>query len=133
MRLAYLYSRYPVLSQTFCDTEMLALERLGFDLVVGSIHPPLTSHSARASRRLKAPVHYAPPQPILKLWEENSAKANALAAGAHRRHEQKYGPSFKAAPAGAQRHSISPNCLSAKESITFMSTSRTAPRIPPFF
>jgi len=25
MRLGYLYSRYPVISQTFCDTEMLAL------------------------------------------------------------------------------------------------------------
>src|SRR5438270_86989 len=25
MRLGYLYSRYPVLSQTFCDTEMLEL------------------------------------------------------------------------------------------------------------
>ena len=30
MRLAYFYSRYPVLSQTFCDTEMIALERMGF-------------------------------------------------------------------------------------------------------
>jgi len=43
MRLGYLYSRYPVLSQTFCDMEMLELERRGFELVVGSIHPPLTS------------------------------------------------------------------------------------------
>ena len=43
MRLGYLYSRYPVISQTFCDMEMLELERRGFDLVIGSIHAPLTS------------------------------------------------------------------------------------------
>ncbi|MEY4483932.1 MAG: hypothetical protein RL693_1384, partial [Verrucomicrobiota bacterium] len=28
-RIAYLYSRYPVVSQTFCDSEMLALEASG--------------------------------------------------------------------------------------------------------
>ena len=43
MRLGYLYSRYPVISQTFCDAEMLALERRGIELVIGSIYPPLTS------------------------------------------------------------------------------------------
>ena len=43
MKLAYLYSRYPVLSQTFCDMEMLELERRGYNLLIGSVHPPLTS------------------------------------------------------------------------------------------
>ena len=43
MRLGYLYSRYPVISQTFCDAEMLALERRGIELVIGSVYPPLTS------------------------------------------------------------------------------------------
>jgi hypothetical protein len=61
MRLGYLYSRYPVLSQTFCDMEMLALERLGFSLVIGSIHPPLTSIRHPHATRLRTPVHYAPP------------------------------------------------------------------------
>jgi hypothetical protein len=36
MRLGYLYSRYPVLSQTFCDMEMLELERQGFELARGA-------------------------------------------------------------------------------------------------
>ncbi len=62
MRLGYLYSRYPVLSQTFCDMEMLALERQGFALTVGSIHPPLTSIRHPHAGQLQAPVHYAPPQ-----------------------------------------------------------------------
>ena len=39
-RLAYLYSRYPVVSQTFCDSEMLALEARGFELDIASINPP---------------------------------------------------------------------------------------------
>ena len=67
MRLGYLYSRYPVLSQTFCDMEMLELERRGFELVVGSIHPPLTSIRHPHTRQLKAAIHYAPPPAIMRL------------------------------------------------------------------
>ena len=43
MQLAYLYSRYPVVSQTFCDMEMLELEQRGYDLLIASVHAPLTS------------------------------------------------------------------------------------------
>jgi len=52
MRLGYLYSRYPVISQTFCDREMIALERLGFGLEIGSVHAPLTSlrHEVKETR-----------------------------------------------------------------------------------
>src|SRR5215469_702922 len=99
MRLGYLYSRYPVISQTFCDAEMLALERRGIELVIGSVYPPLTSLRHEYIGRLRALIHYAPPQQILTIWEEN-AKAGrttfkwptALVA----QHEQKYGPSVKA-------------------------------------
>src|SRR5207248_7219953 len=42
MRLGYLYFRYPVLSQTFCDAEMLALEQLGLDLELGAVYSPHT-------------------------------------------------------------------------------------------
>ena len=61
MRLGYLYSRYPVLSQTFCDAEMLALEQLGFELEIGSVYPPLTSLRHEHIACLRAPIHYAPP------------------------------------------------------------------------
>jgi len=97
MRLAYLYSRYPVLSQTFCDTEMLALEQLGFSLTIGSIHPPLTSIRHAHSGRLRAPIHYAPPQPILRLWEEKARAENRWPEALIAKHDQKYGPSVKAA------------------------------------
>jgi glycosyltransferase involved in cell wall biosynthesis len=96
MRLAYLYSRYPVLSQTFCDTEMLALEQLGFALTIGSIHPPLTSIRHAHAGRLQAPIHYAPPQPILQLWEQKIRAENRWPERLIATHEQKYGTGIKA-------------------------------------
>jgi glycosyltransferase involved in cell wall biosynthesis len=95
LRLGYLYSRYPVLSQTFCDMEMLELERRGYELVVGSIHPPLTSIRHPHARALKAPIHYAPPAPIMRLWEEQ-ARENRWPQALIGAHEQKYGPAVKA-------------------------------------
>ena len=96
MRLGYLYSRYPVISQTFCDAEMLALERIGVDLEIGSIYPPLTSLRHEHISRLRAPVHYAPPQKILRIWEENAKTTGKWPAELINRHEQKYGRQMKA-------------------------------------
>jgi glycosyltransferase involved in cell wall biosynthesis len=99
VRLGYLYSRYPVISQTFCDAEMLALERRGIALETGSIYPPLTSLRHEHISRLRAPIHYAPPQRILKFWEKN-AKAGLITSKWPRdlveQHERKYGPIVKA-------------------------------------
>jgi glycosyltransferase involved in cell wall biosynthesis len=97
VRLAYLYSRYPVLSQTFCDTEMLALEHLGFALVIGSIHPPLTSIRHPHAGRLQSPIRYAPPQPILRLWEEKAQAENRWPEALIEMHRQKYGDGVRAA------------------------------------
>jgi len=97
MRLGYLYSRYPVLSQTFCDMEMLELERRGFELVVGSIHPPLTSIRHPHAGRLQAPVHYAPPSTIVRMWEEKARNEGRWPQALVEAHEQKYGPVVKAA------------------------------------
>ena len=96
MRLGYLYSRYPVISQTFCDAEMLALERIGVDLEIGSIYPPLTSLRHEHISRLRAPVHYAPPQKILRIWEENAKTTGEWPDELVERHEQKYGRQMKA-------------------------------------
>jgi glycosyltransferase involved in cell wall biosynthesis len=96
MRLGYLYSRYPVISQTFCDAEMLALERLGIELEIGSVYPPLTSLRHEHISRLRAPVRYAPPQEILKIWEKDAKTTGKWPRALVDQHEQKYGPSFKA-------------------------------------
>src|SRR5437764_15302491 len=92
MRLGYLYSRYPVLSQTFCDAEMLALERLGFELEIGSVYPPLTSLGHEHIADLRATIHYAPPQDILKIAEKNAETDGKWQCGLVDRHERKYGP-----------------------------------------
>ncbi len=96
MRLGYLYSRYPVLSQTFCDAEMLALERLGFDLEIGSVYPPLTSLRHEHIACLRAPIHYAPPQEILKILEKNAKTDRKWPSDLIERHERKYGGGVKA-------------------------------------
>src|SRR5437867_12305988 len=96
MRLGYLYSRYPVLSQTFCDAEMLALERLGFDLEIGSVYPPLTSLRHEHITCLRATIHYAPPQEILKISEKSAKTDGKWPLNLIDRHERKYGASVKA-------------------------------------
>ncbi|HSP46348.1 MAG TPA: glycosyltransferase, partial [Chthoniobacterales bacterium] len=96
MRLGYLYSRYPVLSQTFCDMEMLELERRGFELVLGSIHPPLTTIRHPHAGRLEAPVHYAPPSTIVRLWEERARDEGRWPQTLVEAHERKYGTTVKA-------------------------------------
>src|SRR6266581_329663 len=96
MRLGYLYSRYPVISQTFCDAEMLALERLGVELEIGSVYPPLTSLRHEHISRLRAPIHYAPPQKILRIWEKEAKTTGKWPRELVDRHERKYGPGVKA-------------------------------------
>jgi glycosyltransferase involved in cell wall biosynthesis len=96
MRLGYLYSRYPIISQTFCDAEMLALERLGIELEVGSVYPPLSSLRHEHISRLRAPVRYAPPQEILKVWEKDAKRTGKWPGALVEQHARKYGPSYKA-------------------------------------
>jgi glycosyltransferase involved in cell wall biosynthesis len=96
MQLAYLYSRYPVVSQTFCDIEMLELERRGYDLLIGSVHAPLTSLRHEHFSRFRAPVVYAPPAPVLRLWENKARDAGHWPEALIDRHDRRYGPAFKA-------------------------------------
>src|SRR5947207_6982496 len=96
MRLGYLYSRYPVISQTFCDAEMLALERLVLKLEIGSIYPPLTSRRHEHISCLRAPIHYAPPQEILRISEKNAEMAGRWPGDLVEQHERRYGPGVKA-------------------------------------
>ena len=97
MRLAYLFSRYPIVSQTFCDTEILALERGGAELELYSIYPPPTSFRHGHAARIKAPVHYAPPQQILKLGEQQAQRAGRWPEKYIADHERRYGKEYKAA------------------------------------
>ena len=96
MRLGYLYSRYPVISQTFCDAEMLALERRGVDLEIGSIHPPFTSFRHRHGSSLRAEICYAPPPRVVRMMAQLARRAGIWPAALVAEHEARYGPGFKA-------------------------------------
>jgi glycosyltransferase involved in cell wall biosynthesis len=96
MQLAYLYSRYPVLSQTFCDMEMLELERRGYDLLIGSVHAPLTSLRHEHFEKFRSPVFYAPPAAILRLWERKTRAAGRWPEALVAQHDRTYGAAFKA-------------------------------------
>jgi len=96
MKLGYLYSRYPVISQTFCDAEMLALERRGLELTIGSVYPPLTSLRHEHISGLRAPIHYAPPQEILKISEKKAKLAGRWPRDLVEQHQRKYGADAKA-------------------------------------
>jgi glycosyltransferase involved in cell wall biosynthesis len=75
---------------------MLALERLGVELEIGSIYPPLTSLRHEHIACLSAPIHYAPPQEILKISEKNAKITGKWPRDLVERHEQKYGTTAKA-------------------------------------
>lgn len=51
---------YPKLSETFILEEVLALERLGLDLTILSLHRPTDDRTNPETAQVQAPVHYAP-------------------------------------------------------------------------
>ncbi|CAN5623544.1 glycosyltransferase family 4 protein [soil metagenome] len=97
MRLGYLYSRYPVPSQTFCDSEMLELERRGFELVIASMYRPKTTVRHEYLDRFRAPVHYAPEKPQLEKLVKQAERTGRWPEKLIADHERKYGADYKAA------------------------------------
>ena len=97
MRIAYLFARYPVLSQTFIDTEILALERLGVEIEIYSIYAPPTSFRHGHHARMKAPIFYAPPQSLTKLYEQEARKTGRWPVALVADHDQRFGTEHKAA------------------------------------
>jgi len=94
-KIAYLFSRHPVASQTFCDTEMLAIERHGARLEVHSIHPPPTSFRHTHHRKLRASVHYAPPGPVLKALAEGARADGSWPTDLLADHTNRFGEASK--------------------------------------
>lgn len=96
MRIAYLFSRYPIVSQTFCDTEILALEKMGVELEIHSVYPPPTSFRHGHAARMKAEIFYAPSASILKMGEAAAKKNGRWPARLIAEHDRKYGTAYKA-------------------------------------
>jgi glycosyltransferase involved in cell wall biosynthesis len=97
MKLGYAYSRYPVLSQTFCDAEMMELERRGFELVLASMYPPKTPIRHEYLARLHAKVQYAPEKSQLEKLTRKAKRKGQWPEHLIAAHEQKYGADYKAA------------------------------------
>jgi glycosyltransferase involved in cell wall biosynthesis len=97
MRLGYLYSRYPVLSQTFCDAEMLELERRGHELVLASLYLPKTPLRHEYLANLHASIRYAPSSRDLDKLARKAKRLGRWPRATVARHEKKYGPEYKAA------------------------------------
>jgi glycosyltransferase involved in cell wall biosynthesis len=97
MRLGYLYSRYPVLSQTFCDAEMLELERRKHEIVLGSLYPPKTALRHEYLKKLRAPIRYAPSSRELDALARKAKRKGRWPMALVAQHEKKYGAEYKAA------------------------------------
>lgn len=104
LRLAYLFARYPVPSQTFCDTEMRALEALGWDLEIHVVSPPLTSFRHGRDTRPAAPVFYAPHGRVLDRLEARARREGRWPAALIAEHEARFGP--RLVPARRARHAL---------------------------
>ena len=97
MRIGYLYSRYPVLSQTFCDAEMLELERRGHEIVLASLYPPKTPLRHEYLAKLQAPIRYAPSSHDLDKQARKAKRLGLWPYALVQKHEEKYGAEYKAA------------------------------------
>jgi glycosyltransferase involved in cell wall biosynthesis len=97
MRLGYLYSRYPVLSQTFCDAEMLELERREHEIILASLYPPKTALRHEYLKKLRAPIRYAPSSRKLDALARKAKRKGRWPSALVAQHEKKYGVEYKAA------------------------------------
>ena len=104
LRVAYLFSRYPVPSQTFCDTEIRALETAGCEAEIWSCSPPTTSFRHPVADWPRARVSYAPPEKALAAQEAQAQASGRWPAETIARHAAQYGPRF--APAKRARHAL---------------------------
>jgi glycosyltransferase involved in cell wall biosynthesis len=75
---------------------MLALERRGVDLEIGSINPPFTSFRHGHGANLRAEVRYAPPPKVVRTIGQLARRDRIWPAALVAEHEARYGPAFKA-------------------------------------
>ena len=105
MKIAYLFSRYPVPSQTFCDTEICALEAVGHEIEIYACSPPRTSFRHDPANWPRAGILYAPPQPVLAAWELAARTAGTWPADMVADHLARFGPRYD--PARRALHALS--------------------------
>ena len=90
-RVAYLFARYPIPSQTFCDTEMLALEALGVAIEIDATSPPKLTFRHERLAKLAAETHFLPPPRIVRAESLRAERSGRWPAQAVADYERKYG------------------------------------------
>jgi glycosyltransferase involved in cell wall biosynthesis len=91
-RVAYLFARYPIPSQTFCDTEMLALEALGLDLEIDATSPPKITFRHERLAKLGAEVHGLPPPRIVRAHALRAEREGRWPQAVVADYEKRHGP-----------------------------------------
>jgi glycosyltransferase involved in cell wall biosynthesis len=91
VKIAYLFSRYPVPSQTFCDTEMRALEQRGAEIEIYTCSPPAASFRHEPAGRPRGPVFYAPPERALDLVRLSAIARGVWPQALISEHETRFG------------------------------------------
>ena len=91
-------------SQTFCDTEMRALEAAGVEIEIYSCSPPTTSFRHGADERPRGPVFYAPPGKALEWGEAAARHGGRWPAEMVADHAARYGDRYD--PMRRARHAV---------------------------
>lgn len=94
-RVAYLFSRWPVLSHTFADNEVLGLERAGWAPVICVIHPSEDPLRHPRLDHLRAPVLHAPPPAQRRRLQQVLTADGCWPGELVRRHEREFGEAAK--------------------------------------
>jgi glycosyltransferase involved in cell wall biosynthesis len=83
LRVGYVVKRYPRYSETFIVREILAHEAAGLEIEIFALRPPSDTHFQDPIARVRAPVHYLPPEGHVSasdFWAAIEASAEGLPA-----------------------------------------------------
>jgi glycosyltransferase involved in cell wall biosynthesis len=104
VKIAYLFSRYPVPSQTFCDTEMRALEQRGAEIEIYACSLPATSFRHEPAGRPRGPAFYAAPERALELVRLSAIARGVWPAAMVAEHQARFGAARQ--PARRALHAV---------------------------
>jgi glycosyltransferase involved in cell wall biosynthesis len=107
-RIAYLFARYPIPSQTFCDTEMLALEALGLAIEIDATSPPKLTFRHERLAKLAAETHFLPPARVVRAESLRAERSGRWPAEAVAEYERRYGKDSGARTLARQALALAP-------------------------
>jgi len=107
-RVAYLFARYPIPSQTYVDTEMLALEALGLPLEIDTTSPPKLVFRHERLANLRAETHLLPPPRMVRAHELLAERGGRWPAALVGDYAERYGKDAGARTLARQALALAP-------------------------